>query len=109
MPQFRRIDDPTALNASKAGPREKSPRIAELEREYQLYREQIGSLTAPEDLIEIVILEREKPATVRQRVLRVAGQMGVSVAVRKYGDNLALGLLTPERETKRGRPKRTAA
>ena len=109
MPQFRRIDDPTALNASKAGPREKSPRIAELEREYQLYREQIGSLTRPEDLIEIVLSESEKPATVRQRVLRVADQMSVRIVVRKYGDNLAIGLVTPERETKRGRPKRTAA
>ena len=108
MPQFQKIDDPTVLNASKARPREKSRRIAELAREYQLYREQIGSLTGPEDVIEIVLLEREKPATVRQRVLRVAGQMGVRVAVRKYGDNLALGLLTPERETKRGRPKRSA-
>jgi hypothetical protein len=46
----------------------------------------------------------EKPLTVRQRLMRAAAEANVEIAVRKHGENgFLVGLLTPERRTKRGR------
>jgi len=45
---------------------------------------------------------------VRQRLLRVASTLGTEVAVRKHGTGFVVGLMTPERRTRRGRPRASA-
>jgi hypothetical protein len=66
-------------------------------------RAAIAKLRSPADVYEIELEDGEKPFTIRQRLLRVAAGMGTEIAVRKHGDGLLIGLLTPERRSTRGR------
>ena len=66
----------------------------------------IGRLTSPDDAYEITLDEGEKAATIRLRLLTLADTMKVKIVVRTGGENaLLIGLLTPSRETKRGKRK----
>ena len=40
-------------------------------------------------------------ATVRQRLMKVAAEQGVDVAVAKHGNGFLVGLMTPERRARR--------
>jgi hypothetical protein len=51
----------------------------------------------------------EKPVTIRGRLLRLAAEDSLEIAVRKHGDDLLAGLLTPERRTTRGRRRTGSA
>lgn len=73
-----------------------------LECEQQL-RAAIAKIRSPADVFEIRLEDGEKPITIRQRLLRVASGMGTEIAVRRHGDGLLIGLLTPERRSNRGR------
>ena len=66
-------------------------------------RAAIAKIQSPADVFEIRLEDGEKPITIRQRLLRLASGMGTEIAVRKHGDGLLIGLLTPERRSTRGR------
>jgi hypothetical protein len=55
-----------------------------------------------------VLDSTEKPLTVRQRLLKVAADSGKEIVVRKYGNGFAVGLMTPERRSRRGRKPKSA-
>jgi hypothetical protein len=104
--KIRRADPAVMAPAAKKSlsPRQQA-RLAEYET---IRRKIIAHLAGPEDVFEIVLEPGEKLATVRQRVNRVAADQGVEVAVRVRGDRLFVGLMTPERRTRRGRKPRAA-
>jgi hypothetical protein len=65
----------------------------------------IRGLAGPADVFEVKLGAAEKALTIRQRLLSVAATLGREVAVRKHGSGFLVGLMTPERRSKRGRPK----
>ncbi len=78
------------------------------EREERMYARLIRKLAGPEDVFEVALGPSDKAPTVRQRLLRTALTLGVEVAVRKHEKGFVVGLMTPERRTRRGRPRATA-
>ncbi|HTS15710.1 MAG TPA: hypothetical protein VMH24_08575 [Candidatus Sulfotelmatobacter sp.] len=78
------------------------------EREERMYARLIRKLAGPDDVFEVALGPTDKPATVRQRLLRTASGLGVEVAVRKHAKGFVVGLMTPERRTRRGRPRASA-
>jgi hypothetical protein len=63
----------------------------------------MGQLTGPEQVFEVRPGRDEKLATIRQRLLRAAADAGKEIAVRKSESGFMVGLMTPERRSRRGR------
>jgi hypothetical protein len=95
--------DPALMDKGVKKLRELSPLAREREQQERQFRKLIANLTGPAEVYEIRLDPNEKPITVRQRLLRVAADAKVEIAVRKHGDGFLVGLLTPERRTNRGR------
>jgi hypothetical protein len=95
--------DPALMD--KAGPRthKLSPAALVREQQQRQFKRLIGQLKGPQQVFEVRLEATEKPITIRQRLLRVAADANVEIAVRKHGDGFLVGLLTPERRTNRGR------
>jgi hypothetical protein len=88
--------------------RELSPAAREREQQQRQFKRLIGQLHGPEQVFEVRLDAAEKPITIRQRLLRVAAEEKVEIAVRKHGEGFLVGLLTPERRTNRGRRQGSA-
>ena len=95
--------DPALMDKATTSQRELSPAAQEREQQYRQFKKLIGQLTGPEQVFSVQLDANEKPITIRQRLLRVASDSNVEIAVRKHGDGFLVGLLTPERRTNRGR------
>jgi hypothetical protein len=96
--------DPALMDRPSTRLRALSPAQLERERQQAQFRKLIGKLTGPDMVFAVKLDDGEKPLTVRQRLLRAAAEANVEIAVRKHGENgFLVGLLTPERRTKRGR------
>ena len=67
-----------------------------------------NKLNDPNQVYEIQLDANEKPLTVRQRLLKVAQESGKEIVDRKYGNGFAIGLMTPERRSRRGRKPKSA-
>ena len=107
MSKIRELKDASVLDAPKSRPRELSPAAVARQKEYARLRDLMAKLNDPGQVYEIVLDATEKPLTVRQRLLKVAAESGKEIVVRKYGSGFAVGLMTPERRSRRGRkPKR---
>ena len=50
----------------------------------------------------------DKPATVRAQIMRAAKLADVELAVKKSADGFYFGLMTPQRKSRRGRPRKDA-
>ena len=109
MSRIRQLNDASVLDAPKPRPRELSPAAIARQKEYSRLRDLMNKLNDPGQVYEIVLESHEKALTVRQRLLKVAKESGKDIVVRKYGNGFAVGLMTPERRSRRGRkPKRGA-
>ena len=89
----------------------KQPSARDLQRT-EIEKQILERLTDTSVVLAITPDDGEKPNTLRARILRVAKDKGVSVAVqvRQDGDGarLLVGIMTPERKPTRGRrPKAT--
>ena len=106
MPRISRLNDPSVLATRAHRERELSPKAKERKAAYEQYQELIDALGSDEDVFGVELDPTESRATARARLLRVAGKSGKEIAVRKYGTGFAVGLMTPERRSARGRPRR---
>ena len=99
--------DPKLMDAPKraGGARTLTP----LERQHRQFSKWMRTLEGPESVFAVSLGKDEKPATIRQRLLKVAGDEGKEIAVRKHGTGFLVGLMTPERRTRRGRKPKNAA
>src|SRR5450759_5864929 len=95
--------DPALMDKGSKAPRELSPAAREREQQTRKFKRLIAQLKGPEQVFEVRLDANEKPITVRQRLLRVAADEKVEIAVRKHRNGFLVGLLTPERRTNRGR------
>lgn len=109
MSKIRELKDASVLDAPRPQPRELSPAALARQKEYARLRDLMAKLTDPSQVYEIVLEPNEKPLTVRQRLLKVAKESGKDIVVRKYGHGFAVGLMTPERRSRRGRKPKSAA
>ena len=101
--------DPALMDKASASQRELSPAAQEREQQYRQFKRLIAQLTGPEQVFVVHLEATEKPITIRQRLLRVASEANVEIAVRKHEDGFLVGLLTPERRTNRGRRQQSPA
>jgi hypothetical protein len=104
--KISRLPDATALEPKQAE-RRPSPKALERKRQEAEFRTLIASLSE-NDAFQVDLEPGEKALTVRQRLLRVAHDMGTEIAVRKHGEGLAVGLMTPARRSNRGRRPKQA-
>ena len=95
--------DPALMDKGSQRARELSPAAREREEQHRKFKRLIGQLKGPEQVFEVRLDATEKPITIRQRLLRVAAEANVEIAVRKHGEGFLVGLLTPDRRTNRGR------
>jgi hypothetical protein len=106
--KIRELKDASILDSPAARPRPLSPAALARQKEYARLRDLMGKLTDPSQVYEVVLEANEKPLTVRQRLLKVAAESGKEIVVRKYGNGFAVGLMTPERRSRRGRKPKSA-
>ncbi|HEX7543227.1 MAG TPA: hypothetical protein VF361_00300 [Candidatus Limnocylindrales bacterium] len=95
--------DPALMDKAAKPSRELSPAAKAREQQQRQFRRLISQLKGPEQVFAVRLDSDEKPITIRQRLLRVAAEANVEIAVRKHADGFLVGLLTPERRTNRGR------
>ncbi len=106
-----RKTDPTAMDPAPARqPRALSPAAQARLAQYEMLRKSvIDRITGPEDVFRVTLEQGEKPATIRQHLLKVAKEEGKDVAVQNRGDHLLVGLMTADRKPRRGRRPKSAA
>jgi hypothetical protein len=105
MVKIRRADASLMDNPKRNGgaKRELSPKARErLEQNRQLTRV-ISKIRDTSQVFEVRLGPNEKPATIRQRLLRAASDAKREIAVRKSDKGFLVGLMTPERRSRRGR------
>ena len=94
--------DPALMDKPKES-NELSPAARERDQQQRQFKRMIGKLKGPDQVFVVRLDPTEKPITIRQRLLRVAAEANVEIAVRKHENGFLVGLLTPERRTNRGR------
>ena len=100
------LDKPKAAAARKTLTPLQQARL----RQQRQFRRLIRGLHGPDDVFEVRLDKTEKAATIRQRLLKVASEEGVEIAVAKHGTGFLVGLMTAERRSRRrGRKPATAA
>ncbi len=104
MPKYRKVDA-----ALMDDPPKVKPRGRPVSPEQQALINRIKKITDESVVYEAVLQADEKPATVRAQILRAAKLAGVELAVKKSPDGFYLGLMTPARRSRRGRPRKDAA
>jgi hypothetical protein len=84
----------------------RQPSARDLQR-IEIEKQILDRLTDATVVLSIEPEEAEKPATLRQRILRVARdrKMDVAIQIKQDGEGqrLLVGLMTPERRSRRGR------
>ena len=100
------IDKP---KPTRAAPKALSPRAMErLEQERQ-FKRMMAKLTDADVVFEVRFEDKDKPLTVRQRLLRAAQDAGKEIVVRKSDKGWLVALATPERRSRRGRRRAGSA
>jgi hypothetical protein len=106
MSRIRALSDAWVLDAPIAKPDVPSAAALARKTEAKKLRAMIDKLTDPSQVYEVILEAGEKPLTVRQRLLRIAGDAGKEIVVRVHGGGFAVGLATESRRSRRGqRPK----
>jgi len=85
-----------------------SPRAAERQKQERQFERMIRKLASPEDVFEVALTADEKAVTIRQRLLKVASAANVDVAIRRRENGFLVGLMTADRQERRGRRARKA-
>jgi hypothetical protein len=100
MPKLRKVDA-----SVMAEPRKRTSSGRTLSPEQQYLVNKIKSITDESVVFEVTLEPDEKPLTVRQQLLRASKAAGVEIAVRKSERGFYVGLMTPDRRSRRGRKK----
>lgn len=112
MVKIRAVSDPSVMESrpKPVKPTELSPRArARLEQE-RLFRSRIiNRLTDATKVFRVRLGQDDKAATIRRRLTEVAKAAGKEVAIRRTADGFYVGLMTPERRSRRGRRPKARA
>jgi hypothetical protein len=97
MSKFRRVE-PSVLEQEKKQPTGRQPSPEQL-----ALIAKIKTITDDTVVYEVTLEPGEKPATVRQQLLRAAKSAGVEIVIRKSEKGFYIAKMTPERKSRRGR------
>jgi hypothetical protein len=101
MPKYKKVGAELMDNPPKPKPRGRP-----ISPEQQALVDRIKKITDESVVYEAVLQKGEKPATVRAQIVRASKLAGVEVAIKKSPDGFYIGLMTPKRKSKRGRPRK---
>lgn len=111
MVKIRQVD--VALldkpKATRAAPKELSPRARERLEQQKQFERMLTRIGDRDTVFEIRLEGDEKPFTIRQRLMKAAETTGKEIVVRKSDKGWLVGMSTPDRKSKRGRRKASAA
>lgn len=110
MVKIRQVDV-SALDKPKksaAAARELSPAAKARLAQHRQFVRMIKKINDSETVFEVRMDKSDKPLTVRQRLMKAAGDAGHEIVVRKADKGWLVAMATPERRSKRGR-RRTAS
>ncbi len=99
MTKYRKVDPSVMLPQPKPA----APRGRRVSPEQQALIARMKTITDESVVYEVILEPGEKPLTVRQQVIRAARAAGVEIAIRKSEKGFYVGLMTPERRSRRGR------
>ena len=103
MVTIRKVDSSLMDVRSQREARALTPaQLRRREQDHQL-QAAISKLRSAADVYEIGLEAGEKSIAIRQKLFRAASVAGIEIAIRKHGDGLLIGLLTPERRNTRSR------
>jgi hypothetical protein len=94
------LDKPKTRTATA---RELSPKAQARLAQQKQFSRVLSRLKERDDVFEVRLDDDEKPMTIRQRLMRVAHEMGKDVVIRKSDRGWLVGMATPDRRSKRGR------
>ena len=100
MPRYRKVDADVMTR-----PQKRASRGRPISPEQEALVKRIKTITDESVAYEATLGSDEKPATVRQQLLRAAKLAEVEIAVKKSPSGFYFGLMTPERRSNRGRKK----
>jgi len=103
--KIAKLLDTSVLEPPARAPAAPSPQAIERKRQAELFRKQIESLRDESAAFAVSLEEGDKAATIRNRLLAAGRVAGREIAVRRYGEGFAVGLMTPARRSRRGRPR----
>jgi hypothetical protein len=110
MVKIRQVDV-TMLDKPKsaARSRELSPKAQERLAQHRQFVQMISKVDDPNTVFEVRLDASEKALTIRQRLMKAAQEAGKDIVVRKSDKGWVIGLATPERRSRRGRRRASAA
>jgi hypothetical protein len=89
--------------ASRAAPKELTPRQKERLAQQRQFERMLRKLTDRDTVFEVRLEAGEKAFTIRQRLMKAAETTGKEIVVRKSEKGWLVGLSTPDRKSRRGR------
>jgi len=95
--------------AARPQARELTPRARERLAQQKQFERMLTRIGDRDTVFEIRLEGDEKALTVRQRLMKAAQATGKEVVVRKSEKGWLVGMSTPDRKSKRGRRKASAA
>jgi hypothetical protein len=104
MPTYKKVDAEVMQRPTK-----RATRGRPISPEQEALIRRIRSISDDSVVYEARLSGGEKPATVRQQLLRAAKLAGVEIAVKRSPDGFYFGLMTPERRSNRGRKPSSAS
>lgn len=111
MVKIRQVDvamlDKPKQAAAKA--RALSPAALARQKQHRQFVRMFNKITDPNAVFEVRLESSEKALTIRQRLMKAANEAGKEVVVRKSGNNWLVAMATPERRSRRGRRRSSAA
>ena len=103
MPRFKKVDAEVMKRPAK-----RASRGRPLSPEQQALVRRMKTISDESVVYEAVTTSDEKPATVRQQLIRASKLAGVEIAVKRSPQGFYFGLMTPERRSNRGRKPNAA-
>jgi hypothetical protein len=110
--KIRAVLDPSVMDYQPAvsKPKELSPRAkARLEQERLFRNRVVNRLTDETKVFRVKLGANEKQVTIRKRIQKVADDARKDIAIKPLQDGFYVGLMTPARRPRRGRPRATRA
>jgi hypothetical protein len=104
MPTYKKVDADVMKRPTK-----RATRGRPISPEQEALIRRIKSISDDSVVFEARLSGDEKPATVRQQILRAAKLAGVEVAVKRSPEGFYFGLMTADRRSNRGRKPATGA
>ncbi len=105
MVKIRRVSA-SSMDKQTSSPKSQrlpSPRTLARQKQERQFERLLRKLRSPDDVFEVALAADEKAATIRPRLLKVAKEAEMEIAVRRLGNGFLVGLMTPDRQERRGR------